>query len=162
MSDVLKTAYNAALAIPDEVKRNAVIDSLAPDATCYQQVEAFHILYDAPVCKTPVEGIPHMDDARLDMRLALIAEEVDELKVATAARDIVEMGDALGDILYVVAGFALEAGIDLQAVVREIQASNMTKLGADGQVIRREDGKILKGPAYAKPDIRAVLFPDQK
>lgn len=160
MSDVLKIAYNAALAIPDEVKRNVVIDSLAPDATCYQQVEAFHVLYDAPIEKTPVEGVPAMTTERIQMRLDLIEEELDELNEACLTRDIVEMADALGDILYVTVGFALEAGIDLQAVVREIQASNMTKLGADGNVIRRDDGKILKGPAYAKPDIRSVLFPN--
>lgn len=160
MSEVLKTAYNAALAIPEEAKRDVVIDSLSPEATCYKQVEAFHVLYDAPIATAPVEGIPSMDDARLKLRLDLIEEEFDELKTATAERDIVEMADALGDILYVVCGMALEAGIPLQAVVREIQASNMTKLGADGNVIRREDGKILKGPNYMKPNIRSVLFPE--
>ncbi len=56
-----------------------------------------------------------------------------------------------------VTGFALEAGIDLNAVIAEIQASNMTKLGEDGQVIRREDGKVMKGTGYVKPDIAAVL-----
>ena len=56
-----------------------------------------------------------------------------------------------------VCGYALEAGIDLKAVVEEIHASNMTKLDADGSVLRREDGKILKGPNYLKPDIAAVL-----
>jgi predicted HAD superfamily Cof-like phosphohydrolase len=158
MSEVLRVALEAARNISDHTKRVAVLESLMPNATCYDQVEAFHVLYEAPIEKTPVAGVPSMDDGRLKLRLDLIAEEFDELKEATASRDIVEMADALGDILYVVCGFALEAGIDLKAVVAEIQASNMTKLGADGEVIRREDGKILKGSNYMKPNISEVLF----
>jgi predicted HAD superfamily Cof-like phosphohydrolase len=122
-----------------------------------QKVKAFHVLYDAPIHHEPTPDLPQMDDARLGLRLGLIEEEFNELKEATGSRDIVEMADALGDIIYVVCGFAIEAGIDLDAVVQEIQASNMTKMGEDGNPVRREDGKILKGPNYRKPDIAAVL-----
>lgn len=151
-------AYMLTNDFADQEKARVVRASLSPDATCYSQVEAFHVLYDAPIEKTPQEGVPTMSDERLQMRLDLIDEEFNELKKATAERDIVEMADALGDIIYVTCGMAIEAGIDLKAVVAEIQASNMTKLAADGSVIRREDGKILKGPNYVKPDIRKVLF----
>src|SRR4051794_12193429 len=127
MSEVHRKACEAAAAIPDKNVRDVVFNSLSAEATCYTQVEAFHTLYEAPILKTPVEGVPSMDDARLTLRLELIDEEFTELKEATEKRDIIEMADALGDIIYVVCGFALEAGIDLQAVLNEIQASNMTK-----------------------------------
>lgn len=158
MSEVQRIANTIACNIPDMTKRYHVTSSLGSGATCYEQVEAFHVLYDAPVEKTPVEGFPSMDDARVQMRLDLIEEEFEELKVAANGRDLIEVADALGDLIYVVTGFAIEAGIDLQAVVAEIHASNMTKLDSDGSVIRREDGKILKGPNYRRPDIRTALF----
>jgi predicted HAD superfamily Cof-like phosphohydrolase len=98
-----------------------------------------------------------MTDERMKLRLDLIKEEYEELEEAVATRDVVEMADALGDIIYVVCGFAVELGIDLKAVVNEIHASNFTKLAEDGSVIKREDGKVLKGPNYLPPNIRAVL-----
>jgi len=68
-----------------------------------------------------------------------------------------EVADALGDLVYVIYGLALEMGYDLRDVIREIHASNMTKLGEDGKPIYREDGKVLKGPNYMKPNIPAAL-----
>lgn len=80
------------------------------------------------------------------------AQTVDE-----QARDTVEVADALGDLIYVIYGMALELGIPLSRVLDEIQASNLSKLGADGQPIYREDGKVLKGPDYFPPDISRAL-----
>lgn len=159
MTEVKNIANNIAQRITDQEVKFTVTQSLSPTATCYDQVFAFHTLYDAPVESVAYEGITNMTDDRIKLRIGLIEEEFNELKAAASERDVVEVADALGDILYVVCGFALEAGIDLEAVVGEIHASNMTKLAADGSVIRREDGKILKGPAYVKPNIRAVIGP---
>lgn len=156
------TTKEIALAACEKIKdadlRQFVKDSLG-EGNWVNAVQAFHRLYECPdeTASGVVEGLPYMSDERLELRLDLIREEVEELEEATAVRDEVEMADALGDIIYVVVGFALEMGIDLNKVVAEIQASNMTKLGADGEVIRREDGKVLKGPNYCKPDIKSVL-----
>ena len=72
-------------------------------------------------------------------------------------RDTVETADALADLIYVIYGMALETGIDLAAVLAEVQRSNMSKLGADGKPVYREDGKVLKGPGYFPPNVEAVL-----
>ena len=89
-------------------------------------------------------------------------EETDYLEVldrcnASVAPDIVEMADALGDLDYVIQGANLVFGIPAEAVLDEIQRSNMSKAGPDGKPIKREDGKILKGPNYFKPNIAKVL-----
>ena len=73
------------------------------------------------------------------------------------ARDTVEAADALADLIYVIYGMALETGIDLASVLAEVQRSNMSKLGADGKPVYREDGKVLKGPDYFPPNVEAVL-----
>ena len=82
----------------------------------------------------------------MTLRQALIEEEVGELQAAAGAGDLVGVADALADIVYVAYGTAHVYGIDLDAVLDEVHASNMTKLGADGRPVRRADGKILKGP----------------
>lgn len=84
------------------------------------------------------------------MRLREAVEQTDE-------RNIVEVADALGDLKYVIQGFELEVGIPSQAVLSEIQSSNMSKLGEDGNPIYRDDGKVLKGPHYFKPNVAKVL-----
>lgn len=157
MTEVKNTAVEIARNITDYHTRNVVSVSLHHNATCYDQVKAFHVLYDCPIESNSDPKMANMTDDRIALRLSLIEEEFNELKVASDARDVVEVADALGDLIYVVCGYALEAGIDLSAVVEEIHASNMTKLDSDGSVIRREDGKIMKGPNYLKPDIATVL-----
>lgn len=92
-----------------------------------------------------------------ELRMRLIEEELQELKDALADKDIVEIADALGDLVYVIYGMAGEYGIPLEVVIAEIHNSNMSKLGQDGKPIIREDGKILKGPSYFKPDILHIL-----
>ena len=131
-----------------------------------------------------VYGLPIQTDGAsleresLDMRMSLIAEEFSELVGAVygqaaraeiessyrravaaddGARDTVETADALADLIYVIYGMALETGIDLASVLAEVQRSNMSKLGADGKPVYREDGKVLKGPDYFPPNVEAVL-----
>lgn len=94
------------------------------------------------------------------LRVDLIAEELQELRDALKDKDIVEVADALTDILYVTYGAGLAFGIDLDACFAEVQRSNMTKLGADGKPVYREDGKVKKGPNYEKPNLKKVLFPE--
>jgi predicted HAD superfamily Cof-like phosphohydrolase len=118
------------------------------------QVDEFHRLFELPIARTP--GVD-LADGQAELRQALIDEETSELRAAVADRDIVSIADALADIVYVAYGTACVYGIDLDAVLDEVHASNMTKLGADGRPVRRADGKVLKGPGYRPPNIAAVL-----
>ena len=97
------------------------------------------------------------DFSTRELRLELIQEEVDELGEAMEQRDMVGIADALTDILYVVYGAGHAYGIDLDECFQEVHASNMSKLGEDGKPIRREDGKILKGPNFFEPDLQSCL-----
>ena len=99
--------------------------------------------------------LPEQNLAKL--RLELIREEVEELNVGIEGMDIVEIADALTDILYVVYGAGHAFGIDLDECYHEVHRSNMSKLGADGKPIYREDGKILKGPDYFHPNLKDIL-----
>ena len=95
---------------------------------------------------------PTLPSAHLaKLRLELIREEFEELTVATNAMDIVEIADALTDILYVVYGAGHAFGIDLDECYHEVHRSNMSKLGADGKPIYREDGKIPKAQTHPTP-----------
>lgn len=157
-----RIATEAIEKIEDVRLRSELLASLCPTASWLNKVKAFHTLYEVPDATSrysaPDETAAHMTTERLKLRLDLIAEEFqEELIPATDNRDIVEMSDALGDIIYVAIGMALELGINLNSVFSEIHASNMTKLAEDGTVVRREDGKVLKGPNYVKPNIRAAL-----
>ncbi|WP_149275149.1 pyrophosphohydrolase domain-containing protein [Pareuzebyella sediminis] len=93
------------------------------------------------------------------LRFNLMDEENKEYLEAANNNDIVEVADALGDMLYILCGTILEHGMQfkIEEVFNEIQRSNMSKLGSDGRPIYREDGKVLKGPNYFKPDIKGVL-----
>ncbi|QJC21819.1 nucleoside triphosphate pyrophosphohydrolase family protein [Arcanobacterium buesumense] len=137
-------------------------------------VRQFHETYNLPI----VNDAPNANRERIHMRLALIAEEFSELvgavygaqsrsmiedawqsaqKADDGNRDTIEVADALGDLIYVIYGMALELGIPLSKVLAEIQASNLSKLGADGKPIYRADGKVLKGPGYFPPNIAHAL-----
>jgi predicted HAD superfamily Cof-like phosphohydrolase len=93
-----------------------------------------------------------------ELRFELITEEVEELATAIDNDDIVEIADALTDILYVVYGAGHAYGIDLDECFCEVHRSNMSKLGEDGKPIYREDGKVMKGPQYSPPDLEGVIF----
>ncbi len=88
------------------------------------------------------------------LRLSLIKEEVQELSEAIQKKDLLEVADALTDILYVTYGAGHAFGIDLDKCFDEVQASNMSKLGEDGKPIYNEDGKVMKGPNYFRPDLK--------
>lgn len=115
-------------------------------------VREFHETYGLPVRTEPTA---HPDEAHL--RWKLLKEEFLEYRDALGAGDVIGIADALADMAYVIHGTALAHGIDLNAVLAEVHRSNMSKLGADGNPVRREDGKVLKGPAYFPPDIARVL-----
>ena len=87
------------------------------------------------------------------LRLDLIKEELDELKEAMDNKDLLEVADALTDILYVTYGAGHAFGIDLDKCFEEVQNSNMSKLGKNGKPIFNESGKVMKGPKYFKPDL---------
>ena len=93
-----------------------------------------------------------------ELRFELITEEVEELATAIDNDDIVEIADALTDILYVVYGAGHAYGIDLDECFSEVHRSNMSKLGEDGKPLYREDGKVLKGPDYFPPNLEEIIF----
>ncbi len=117
----------------------------------YALVE-FHTAYGCPI---RTELTPNPPEAEL--RKNLLQEEWEEYLEAYEAGDIVELADALGDMLYIIQGTALTYGIDLRAVFEEIHSSNMSKLGEDGLPHRRDDGKILKGPNFFQPNLAKIL-----
>ena len=91
------------------------------------------------------------------LRYDLIKEELDELKEAIDNRDIKEVADALTDILYVTYGAGHAFGINLDKCFKEVQNSNMSKLGSDGKPIYNDKGKVMKGPNYFKPDLNKFV-----
>ena len=88
-----------------------------------------------------------------DLRYNLVKEELEELKQAIVNKDLLEVADALTDILYVTYGAGHAFGIDLDSCFEEVQNSNMSKLGDDGKPIYNDSGKVMKGPNYYKPDL---------
>ena len=104
-------------------------------------------------------GPSNISPEDIALRFRLMDEENKEYLDAAKNQDLVEVADALGDMLYILLGTILKHGMtDLIPIVfKEIQASNMSKLGADGKPILREDGKVLKGPNYFRPNIKAIL-----
>ena len=96
----------------------------------------------------------------MELRIDLIEEELGEFKDAIINGDgtLVDVADALSDLLYVVYGAGHSFGIDLDDCFAEVHRSNMSKLGEDGKPIYREDGKVLKGPNFSEPDLTSILF----
>ncbi len=92
-----------------------------------------------------------------ELRISLINEELEELKKAIEGNDILEVADALTDILYVTYGAGHAFGINLDKCFNEVQQSNMSKSGSDGKPIYNESGKVMKGPNYFKPDLSKFL-----
>ena len=146
-----------------------------PAPSPMELVLQFHHTYSVPI--RPLSD-PTLDYERMNMRMSLIAEEFAELmgavygpraraiiEAATAEavaadegeRDVIEAADALADLVYVVYGMAIESGMNLDSVLAEVQASNLSKLMPDGSVKLREDGKVLKGPNFFQPNIARGL-----
>lgn len=117
-------------------------------------VREWHEAFDVPV-----QDAPLIPDGRVQMRLAILEEEVAELRAAVEAGNMVEVLDALCDIQYVLDGTFLEFGLHglKDQAMAEVHASNMSKLGADGRPVLREDGKVLKGPSFFPPDLARIL-----
>lgn len=115
----------------------------------------FHRIFGVEIRQTPVTSIP---EGLHILRLGLHEEEHSELVDAFNRDDVVEVADALADIVYIAYGTAVSLGIDLDKVLEEVHRSNISKLNTDGSPIYREDGKVLKGPNYTPPDVRKVLY----
>ena len=106
-----------------------------------------------------VKNKANFPDAKIqNLRIDLIEEELNELKDAIKNNDIVEVADALTDLLYVTYGAGHAFGIDLDKCFNEVQSSNMSKLDQSGKPIFNENGKVLKGPNYFKPNLKKVIF----
>jgi predicted HAD superfamily Cof-like phosphohydrolase len=119
------------------------------------QVREFQVAFNAPLPDKP----RMLSKSRAILRQKLLQEEVDELK---AARNLIDVSDALADILYITFGTAHEFGLAdrLSMLFDEVHTSNMTKLGEDGKPIYREDGKVLKPVGYRAPNLRPIIERD--
>ena len=121
-----------------------------------EAVKAFHTAFKLGYRETPKADLGLEKNM---LRYKLMREENEEYLEAANNGDLIEVADALGDILYILCGTIIEHGLQykIEEVFDEIQRSNMSKLGANGEPIYREDGKVLKGPNYFKPDIASIL-----
>ncbi len=119
-------------------------------------VKIFHETYGLGVSN---EMKADLGKLKSELRFNLMKEENEEYLEAVENNDIVEIADALGDMLYILCGTILEHGLQhkIEEVFDEIQRSNMSKLGEDGKPIYREDGKVMKGPNYFKPNFSEIL-----
>tara|TARA_B100001121_G_scaffold250733_1_gene226775 strand:- start:79 stop:468 length:390 start_codon:yes stop_codon:yes gene_type:complete len=123
-----------------------------------ESVKLFHQKFNINYLNEPKANIP---DEIKELRFKLMEEENLEYLKATKENDIVEIADALGDMLYILCGTIISHGLQnkIEEIFQEIQNSNMSKLDDNGKPIYRDDGKVLKGPNYFKPDIRKILKP---
>lgn len=121
-----------------------------------EAVKIFHEIYKLSYKENPTTKIG-LD--KIKLRFNLMAEENQEYLQAAKNNDLVEVADALGDMLYILCGTIIEHGMQdkIEEIFDEIQKSNLSKLGEDGKPIYRNDGKVMKGPNYFKPDISKVL-----
>jgi predicted HAD superfamily Cof-like phosphohydrolase len=121
--------------------------------TNFQKVKTFMQTFGQDVKSSPAFSTDKINDLRYN----LIKEEFDELKQALDNKDLLEVADALTDILYVTYGAGHAFGIDLDKCFDEVQNSNMSKLGSDGKPIYNDAGKVMKGPDYFKPDLSKFI-----
>lgn len=119
-------------------------------------VKEFHTAFGIGYSENP---IGNLGETKNTLRYHLMKEENEEYLEAVKNNDLVEIADALGDMMYILCGTIIEHGLQdkIEAVFDEIQRSNMSKLGEGGQPIYREDGKVMKGPNYFKPDFSKIL-----
>jgi predicted HAD superfamily Cof-like phosphohydrolase len=121
--------------------------------TNFQKVKTFMQTFGQEVKSKPSFSTEKIND----LRFSLIQEELVELKLAIDNKDLLEVADALTDILYVTYGAGHAFGIDLDKCFEEVQNSNMSKLGKDGKPIYNDAGKVMKGPNFYKPDLSKFL-----
>ncbi len=119
-------------------------------------VQEFHKAFGLGVQQQPTAALAA---EKVHLRYELMKEENEEYLEAAKNGDLVEVADALGDMLYILCGTIVEHGLQhkISEVFEEIQRSNMSKLGKDGKPVYREDGKVLKGPDYSQPDLEKIL-----
>lgn len=119
-------------------------------------VTEFHSAFKIGYSETPQADL---GENKHTLRYNLMKEENEEYLEAAQNNDLIEIADALGDMMYVLCGTIIEHGLQhkMEDVFNEIQRSNMSKLGINGQPIFREDGKVIKGPYYFKPDFSKIL-----
>mgnify|MGYP000117876536 CR=1 FL=1 len=124
-----------------------------------KMVREFHDAFGINSIAQPSVGI---GTATQQLRFDLMQEENEEYLEAALNGDLVEVADALGDMLYILCGTILAHGMQhkMEEVFTEIHRSNMSKLGADGKPVYRADGKVLKGPNYFKPEISEIMSED--
>ena len=118
-----------------------------------KMVHDFHRIYNAHIGKTA----EFPDKETRDLRISLMNEEFNEFLLAEEQDDYIGVCDALADMLEIIYGTAVSYGMPIDKVFAEVHASNWSKLDADGNPIYREDGKVLKGPNYFKPDIARIV-----
>ena len=121
--------------------------------TNFEKVGLFMTTFGQEVKKKP----SFSSDKINNLRISLIEEELNEFKAAVSKKDLKEAADALTDILYVTYGAGHAFGINLDKCFEEVQKSNMSKLGEDGEPIYNEHGKVMKGPKYFKPNLKKFL-----
>ncbi len=121
--------------------------------TNFQKVKKFMETFGQEVKSSPSFSSEKINKLRYN----LIKEELDEFKNALENDDLLEAADALTDILYVTYGAGHAFGIDLDACFQEVQSSNMSKLGENGKPIFNDQGKVMKGPNYFKPDLSKYI-----
>ena len=126
------------------------------DMSNFNKVKAFMNTYGQDV----KEKASFPEDSIVQVRVDLIEEELNELKEAIKNNDIVEVADALTDILYVTYGAGHSFGVNLDKCFDEVQRSNMSKLGEDGNPIYNDSGKVMKGPNYSVPDLKKIIVSD--
>ena len=119
----------------------------------FEKVKNFMITYGQEV----KESASFPDENIIKLRLKLIKEELEEFEQALNDKNLLEIADALTDILYVTYGAGHAFGVNLDKCFEEVQKSNMSKLGEDGKPIYNEDGKVMKGPNYFKPNLKQYL-----
>ena len=121
-----------------------------------EAVTAFHQAFGLNVSTNPTVDLP---EEIKKLRYNLMKEENEEYLEAIKNDDLVEVADALGDMLYILCGTIISHGLQdkMESIFNEIQRSNMSKLDSNGKPIYREDGKVMKGPHYFKPNIAAIL-----
>lgn len=121
-----------------------------------EAVQKFHETFGLGVGDKPTAKL---SEELITLRYNLLIEENKEYLEAAKNNDLVEVADALGDMLYVIFGTILEHGLQgkMEAIFDEIQRSNMSKMGDDGKPVYREDGKIMKGPDYFEPNLKSIL-----